>query len=192
MSFLLAFLGKNWLAVGLGAACAWLFIANANLKGDLADERTAFADYRTTQALALTQAVTAAVRAAEAAKDLERTAAVEEAEAQREVQIVTETIIKEVEVYVTPATNLSYPVPNGFVYAHDAAASGSPTIAAIANRTGQPASAASAITMSRSAELLAANYGACRANAVQLTSLIKWENDVQAWWKEVEVAWPSQ
>lgn len=82
----------------------------------------------------------------------------------KDIQIVTETITKEVPVYVpldSPA------LPGGFRVLHDAAARGEvPDPAALADATAVPPAAA--------AETIAINYGACQADQARLSELQGW------------------
>lgn len=82
----------------------------------------------------------------------------------REVQVVTETIIKEVPVYVpSDAPDL----PGGWRLLHDAAARGEvPDPARIPD--------AAAVAAAAAAETVAANYGACRENAERLSAFQQW------------------
>ena len=107
--------------------------------------------------------------------ELSKIAAVNAALAQRKIETVTNTIIREVPSYVPneDATGARFVVPHGFVLVHDAAASGRTTIE-VPNTTGQSNDTPSAIDMSRVASVLAQNYGACRLNAQQLSGLQAW------------------
>ncbi len=86
------------------------------------------------------------------------------------VQIVRErsdTITKEVPVYVTPTADAACAVPVGFVHIHDAAAAGiAPT-----GTAGDPDAPAAGVTLSAVAETAAANYGQYHAAAEQVTAL---------------------
>lgn len=86
------------------------------------------------------------------------------------IAVVTETIIKEVPVYVpSDAPDL----PAGWRLLHDAAARGQvPDPAALADAA--PASAQDA------ANTVAANYGACLETAARLTALQAWTREQQA------------
>lgn len=84
-------------------------------------------------------------------------------------QVVTETIVKEVPVYVSPADP---DLPGGFRVLHDAAAEGRvPNPAAIANAAAVPAQDA--------ARAVAENYGICRADQLKLQGLQEWVAEQQ-------------
>ncbi len=79
-------------------------------------------------------------------------------------QVITETILKEVPIYVPTSTA---DLPGGFRVLHDAAATGSiPDPARIADAAAVPAQGA--------AETIAGNYGACRADQIKLIGLQEW------------------
>lgn len=79
-------------------------------------------------------------------------------------QVVTETIVKEIPVYV-PLTDPD--LSAGFRVLHDAAAAGRiPDPAAIPDAAPVPAAVA--------ASTVASNYGACTANAIRLQGLQEW------------------
>lgn len=81
--------------------------------------------------------------------------------------VVTETILKEVRIYVPTD---SPPLPGGFRVLHDAAAAGEvPDPARIPHAAPVAADAA--------AETVAANYGACRLNAVRLQGMQEWARE---------------
>lgn len=96
-------------------------------------------------------------------------------ERQAQVRTVTQTLIKEVPIYVTAEADRRCDVPAGFVRLHDAAAAGLP---AAPDPAGRPADAASGVALSAVGETVVANYGACRTAIEQLTG---W----QAWWAAV-------
>ena len=87
-----------------------------------------------------------------------------EAAAQVRIRTVTQTIIKEVPIYVKAA---DCPMPGGFRVLHDAAADGQlPDAARIPDAATVPAQdVATSITE---------NYGTCRENAARLTGLQEW------------------
>lgn len=88
----------------------------------------------------------------------------------KEVQVITETITKEIPVYVYP-TDPS--LPGRFRVLHDAAASGEvPDPAAVDDATPIPAEDL--------AETIIANYGTCRANAARLTEWNAWATEQQS------------
>lgn len=83
-----------------------------------------------------------------------------------QTRTIYQTITKEVPVYVTPETDRLFPLPNGFVRLHDAAAQRS--------LPGPPAltdGEASGIAASAAATVIASNYEACYANREQLEAL---------------------
>ena len=79
-------------------------------------------------------------------------------------EVITETIVREVPVYVARTDPDLSP---GFRVLHDAAAAG---------RVPDPASLADAATVpaQTAAETIAANYGACRADQLRLQGLQEW------------------
>lgn len=85
----------------------------------------------------------------------------------------TRTIQEKVPVYVTPETDAAYPVPVGWVRVHDDAATGK-----LSAPSAEPYDAPSGIAASRTASVVAENYGICRENARQLTDLQAWLNSV--------------
>ena len=172
------------------AACVWLWFANAGLRGDLAAEVKAFADYKLVQVGTLNTAVMVALEAEREATAIAHQAELEAVAADREIEIVTETIIREVEVFVTEEVDTNFPIPNAWVYLHDAGASGT-AVAQLASGSANSDAASDAFTMSDTSELLAKNYGACRIDAEHLEGLQEYSNDIQTWWAGVEAAWPS-
>lgn len=103
------------------------------------------------------------------------------AEAQVQIRTVTQTIIKEVPVYVSPETDARFALPVGLVRVHDAAAAGHP----LPESSGQPDDAAgnaqpSDIPPSRLAATIAANYGVCLADAARFSALQDWIRQQQA------------
>jgi hypothetical protein len=88
----------------------------------------------------------------------------------KDVQIVTETITKEIPVYVYPTDPA---LPGRFRVLHDAAARGEvPDPAAIADAAPIPAEDLAATFV--------ANYGTCRAHAARLTEWKTWAAEQQA------------
>lgn len=86
------------------------------------------------------------------------------------VQGTTTVIRQEIPRYVTPETDRRYLLPNGFVWLHDAAATGvSP-----GQRTGDPDAPSEAVATSRALDVIVSNYGICHENAEQLTALQEW------------------
>lgn len=82
----------------------------------------------------------------------------------QQVSVVTETIVKEVPVYVPVDTP---PLPAGWRVLHDAAARGQvPSPSAIPD--------AAPVAAQDAAATVAANYGACRADQARLRGLQEW------------------
>jgi len=103
------------------------------------------------------------------------------AEVQVQIRTVTQTIIKEVPVYVSPETDARFALPVGLVRVHDAAAAGHP----LPESSGQSDDAAgnaqpSDIPPSRLAATIAANYGVCLADAARFSALQDWIRQQQA------------
>lgn len=111
------------------------------------------------------------------------TAAVETkaAEAQVQIRTVTQTIIKEVPVYVPAEADARFALPVGLVRVHDAAAAGVP----ISEPSRQPDDAAwalepSDVPASRLAATIAENYGTCLSDAARFMALQDWVRQQQA------------
>lgn len=111
------------------------------------------------------------------------TSAVEARAAETQVQIrtVTQTIIKEVPIYVTAEADARFALPAGLVRVHDAAATGQP----LSEPSGQPDDAArnleaSDIAPSWLAATIAENYGTCRSDQARLADLQDWVRRQQA------------
>lgn len=98
------------------------------------------------------------------------------AKAQIEIRYRTETLIKEVPVYVTVEADRQCVVPVGFVRLHDAAAAGS----AIPEPAGVADDAPSGVALSAIAATVAGNYGDYQAVSRQLTDLQDWVRQQQA------------
>lgn len=90
---------------------------------------------------------------------------------QIEIRTVTRTIVKEVPVHVTPEADRRYPLPNGLVRVHDAAALGVPPaeLAPVG-----PDDAPSAASASDLGVAVAENYGACHADQARFADLQDW------------------
>ena len=96
------------------------------------------------------------------------------------VQVVKEhgkTIIKEVPVYVSKASDAACIVPVGFERLHDSAAANVPPVPDPAGRSND---APSGISLSTVAETVADNYEAGHLNAEQLKALQEWAREVHA------------
>lgn len=111
------------------------------------------------------------------------TSEVEARATQTQVQIrtVTQTIIKEVPVYVPAEADARFSLPVGLVRVHDAAATGSP----LPEPAGEPDGAAgflepSDIPPSWLAATIAENYGTCRLDQSRLADLQDWIRQQQA------------
>jgi hypothetical protein len=84
-----------------------------------------------------------------------------------EIRTVTQTLTKEVPVYVTLESDRACVVPDGFVRLHDAAAHGSAVPAA----PGGSVETASGVPLSAVAETMVANYGVA----------LEWREEALAW-----------
>lgn len=92
------------------------------------------------------------------------------------IRTVTQTLIKEVPVYVPVEADLRFALPVGLVRLHDAAAAGG---AAIPDPARQPDGAAgnaepSDVTPSRLGSAIVENYGICHADAARFSALQDW------------------
>jgi hypothetical protein len=163
--------GRTLLGVLMLMASLWLAQAYGRATGraqGVATERAAWsaraaADEARARKIAARQAVAgSAVGAAVAAR-------------QAEVRTVTQTLIREVPIYVTAEADARCDVPAGFVRLHDAAAAG---VSAAPNPTGRPADAPSDLALSAVAETVTDNYGACLGAFEQVKG---W----QGWWAAV-------
>jgi hypothetical protein len=179
---LMAWLGGK-LAAPLAAALAVLFAAaflwqsarigglpllGGGLKSEVAALRGELAARDLAEAKA--EAALLAARQRLAAKGEAAAAAQAAAQARTETQI--QTVIEKVPVYVSEKTSAACVIPWGFVRLFDAAASGA-GLADVRDRIapGQPDDAASDVTLSALATLLAADFGIARQNAGQLERL---------------------
>lgn len=102
-------------------------------------------------------------------------------ETQVQIRTVTQTIIKEVPIYVPAEADARFALPAGLVRVHDAAASGDP----LPEPPGGPDDAAwhleaSDTAPSRLAATIAENYGACRADQARFADLQDWVRRQQA------------
>jgi hypothetical protein len=118
-------------------------------------------------------AANAALGVAEHAGLVSQLAAVADQRAEDRVRTVTRIILQKVPEYVTPADDARFPLPWGFVRLHDAAAAGA-DLSAAAPGSGWPDGAASDVTASGAAAVIAANYGDCRADQARLAALQGW------------------
>lgn len=110
--------------------------------------------------------------------ELSKVAAVNAALAQKQIEYVTNTIIREIPNEITPEINSAFIVPYGLVRSHDAAASRN-SFYALPNPTGRDndSPAESIATMSRIAAVQADNYGVCHSVAQRLIAAQKWIRD---------------
>jgi hypothetical protein len=108
--------------------------------------------------------------------DLTTSIETEAVKAQVEIRWRTQTLIREVPVYVTSDADTRCIVPVGFVRIHDAAASGNP----LPEPSGLADDAPSGVAISAAAATIIANYGQYDAVSRQLTDLQKWVREQQA------------
>lgn len=85
----------------------------------------------------------------------------------------TITLTKEIPVVLTPAIDVRFPLPVGFVRVHDSAALGL-DLSAVPDAAGRPDDAAGDVVASRAATVIAANYGACHDDQARLGELQSW------------------
>lgn len=124
------------------------------------------------------------IRVVERERDqADATSAVEARATETQVQIrtVTQTIIKEVPIYVPAEADARFALPAGLVRVHDAAAAGDP----LPEPPGEPDDAAwhleaSDIAPSWLAATIAENYGACLADQARFADLQDWVRQQQA------------
>lgn len=100
---------------------------------------------------------------------------------QARIRTITQTIVKEVPVYVPAEADLRYALPVGLVRLHDAAAAGLP----LSDAPGQSDDPAgflepSDVAPSRLGTVIAENYGVCRADAARFSDLQDWVRQQQA------------
>jgi len=106
----------------------------------------------------------------------------EAAKAQVVIRTVTETLVKEVPVYVTVEADRQCTVPVGFVRLLDAAAAGDG--APVSEPAGQSNDTPSGLELSTVATSVVGNYGTYAAVARQLTDLQNWVRTQQALWSK--------
>lgn len=92
------------------------------------------------------------------------------AAAQQKIRTVTNTITREVPVYVTAKTDAAFPLPCGFIRLHDAAAAGVEP-AAISIPAGKSDGDGCDVAASAAATIIAQNYGLA----------LGWQADLRAW-----------
>jgi hypothetical protein len=98
---------------------------------------------------------------------------------QERIRFQTRTIIEKVPIYVTRETDQRYPLSNGFVLLHDAAATGADPDA-LSGAASEPHDAASDVASSQAIGVIAGNYGSCRSDAERLRGLQEWVRAMQA------------
>ena len=145
-------LGRCLLCLASAAALVAGYIAWADHIGN-AREAKVRAQYQT-------QADNANVKRAAITQPIEQ----KDAAAQIHIRTVTQTIIKEIPIYVKTT---DCPMPGGFRVLHDAAANGQlPDAAGIADAEPVPAQDV--------ASTVAENYGVCQLNSERLSALQEW------------------
>ena len=100
------------------------------------------------------------------------------------IRTITQTIIKEVPVYVPAEADLRYTLPVGLVRLHDAAATGAAG-RPFSDAPGRPDDPAgflepSDVAPSRLGTFIAENYGVCHADAARFSALQDWVRQQQA------------
>ena len=120
-------------------------------------------------AIAVAEAHVIAIQAA--SDKISNTVVVADQVAQLQIQAVTQTIIKEVPVYVTKIADSRCIVPVGFVRLHDSAASG---VLVVPGPAADADDAASGVALSAVAGTVAGNYGSCHADQERLKALQGW------------------
>jgi hypothetical protein len=118
-------------------------------------------------------AARAAVKTVQRQAAASQVVAVADQRMQDRVRTVTRTLIEKVPTYVSPPTDVRFPVPWGYVRLHDAAAVGD-DLSAAAPSAARPDGAASNVKVSEAASVVVANYGSCRADQARLAELQAW------------------
>lgn len=150
-----------------GVVAVALAASGAYIKGRMDGRGLAEAEYASTALVAADKARETERKAAAITQDI----STKHAQALQEIVIVRKIIEREVVRYVTPEADALFTVPVGFVWLHDAAASGSvPNLPDAAGSADAP----SGIPLSAVAGTVGANYGACHETAARLTALQKW------------------
>lgn len=184
MGFVLKLLGLSgaqfWITVALvigaagsGAWLAWEIESGRAAKHEIASVKASLAEANREAKIA--------IDATKLADQITYDYGIQAAKAQREVEIRTQTLIREVTKFVPQNVDVATPIAVGFVRFYDAAASGSTDPASLPIATGQPNDAASDVKLSEIAAVSAANYGACYDNAVRLSKLQGWVQDIIKW-----------
>ena len=96
-------------------------------------------------------------------------AAVDEAAAEAKIKTRTVTLIKEIHDVIPPEVDRRFPLPDGLIKLHDAAALG--VDLPDPQSVGRPDDAASAVTASSLAQTIAGNYESCRLSATRLSGI---------------------
>ncbi len=157
----------KWVAIGVGILA--LVAGTAKVTADIYQGK--IAEMKAGYIEAEKKAVELALARQKAQNEVDKNAAVNEAKAQNKIVEVTHTIREKVPVYVPTATKCAVTV--GFVRVLDAAVLGvSPGDIPLA--AGQSDDSCAAVDPRTLALNIVANYGACHANAQQLTSLQGW------------------
>ncbi len=166
------------LAIGLIAGCLGGYHLR-DLQADAADGR------RATEAARQTTATLSAERQQ---ADITQAVGESAARAQEVIRWRTQTLIREVPVYVTQEADDRCIVPAGFVRLHDLAAAG--PHAPVPESARGADDAPSGVALSAVAETVTGNYGTCDAVARQLTDLQAWVRAQQALADDVTDAEP--
>jgi len=161
------------LCLTLGVTAGWT-VRDWKAQADTAADRIAAA---AAQRVAIASALTLERAQADTTSVVEREAVAE----QVRIRTVTETIIKEVPIYVTAEADARFALPVGLVRLHDAAATGRP----LSESAGEPDGAAgnaeaSDVPASTLAAMIAENYGVCLADQARFSGLQDWVRRQQA------------
>lgn len=151
----------------VGGAALILATAGAYVKGRWDGEGIMEAEYARAEAEAVKRVADAERKAEAITQDILS----KHAEALQEIVIVRKIIEREVVRYVTPEADALFTVPVGFVWLHDAAASG--RVPEAPGTAGSP-DAPSGVALSIIAGTVADNYGTCHQTTQQLIDLQSW------------------
>lgn len=188
---LIAIIGLFWLAIAGGYAVwwydrrpvdvpkpvvakLWFFSHTFALPPSLMAQRDE-AELTYKVAVAVAKKHNQQVEAATAALNVRVSTA--EAVAQKAIRDRSTALKKEIPRVLTPAVDLAFALPVGFVRIHDAAAS-DVELSRIPNPPGLSDDQASSVEISRAAAVIAANYAECHAVAQRLISLQDWATGV--------------
>lgn len=174
-SILARLAGWKGYALAAGAALALGFAAGWTVRDWKAGADAAEA------AKAETREVVRVVERERAQADVTSEVGARAAETQVQIRTVTQTIIKEVPIYVPAEVDDRYSLPAGLVRVHDAAAAGDP-LPEPPGGTDDAAwhAEASDIAPSWLAATIAENYGTCLADMARLADLQDWVRRQQA------------